>query len=95
MKRERVTYEDAYHHVMNRGYNGTDIFAKNRYKSQFLDYLEDSARRMKIRVFAYCVMNNHYHLVLENSRGTLRWLYRISMERKQEKNKNQVKDEDF
>ncbi|MCP5107311.1 MAG: hypothetical protein GY950_28245 [bacterium] len=71
MKRERVTYEGAYHHVMNRGYDGTDIFSKIRYKSQFLDYLEDSAKRMRIRVFAYCIMNNHYHLVLENSSGRL------------------------
>lgn len=71
MKRERVTYEGAYQHVMNRGYDGTDIFAGNRHKSQFLDYLEDSAKRMKIRIFAYCIMDNHYHLVLENSSSRL------------------------
>jgi len=71
MKRERVTYEGAYHHVMNRGYDGAEIFTGNRNKSQFLDYLEDSAKRMKIRIFAYCIMDNHYHLVLENSSGRL------------------------
>jgi hypothetical protein len=29
MRKERITYIGAYHHVMNRGYNGNDIFAGN------------------------------------------------------------------
>jgi REP element-mobilizing transposase RayT len=56
---------------MNRGYDGNDIFAGNKNKSHFLDYLEDSANKMHIRLFAYCIMNNHYHLVLENSSGRM------------------------
>jgi REP element-mobilizing transposase RayT len=56
---------------MNRGYDGNKIFSGNKYKSQFLDYLEESAQKMKIRLFAYCVMDNHYHLVLENASGRL------------------------
>jgi REP element-mobilizing transposase RayT len=71
MRRERITYIGAYHHVMNRGYDGNDIFAGNKHKSRFLDYLADSAKRMKIRIFAYCIMDNHYHLVLENSSGRM------------------------
>jgi hypothetical protein len=38
---------------MNRGYDGNDIFSINKHKSHFLDYFEDSAKRMKIRIFAY------------------------------------------
>jgi len=37
MRRERVTYREAseyYHHVMNRGYGGNDIFTGNKNKSQ-------------------------------------------------------------
>ena len=56
---------------MNRGYDGNDIFVGNQNKSQFLDYLEGASNRMKIRLFAYCVMDNHYHLVLENSSGMM------------------------
>ncbi len=56
---------------MNRGYAGNDIFAGNTHKSHFLDYLEESTKRMKIRIFAYCIMDNHYHLVLENSSGRM------------------------
>jgi len=71
MRRERITYPGAYHHVMNKGYDGNAIFAESRYKSQFLDYLADSKKRMKIRIFAYCIMDNHYHLVSENSNGRM------------------------
>jgi len=49
MRRERMTYIGAYHHVMNRGYDGNDIFAGNRHKSNFLDFLEASTKGMKIR----------------------------------------------
>jgi REP element-mobilizing transposase RayT len=71
MRRERITYTGAYHHVMNRGYGGNDIFAGNKNKNQFLNYLDDAAKKMKIRLFAYCIMDNHYHLVLENSSGRM------------------------
>jgi hypothetical protein len=54
---------------MNRGYDGNDIFVGNKSKAQFLDYLEGAFDQMKIRLFAYCVIDNHYHLVLENSSG--------------------------
>jgi len=71
MRRERITYTGAYHHIMNRGYDGNYIFFGNQNKSQFLDYLEGASKQMKIRLFAYCVMDNHYHLVLENSNGRM------------------------
>ncbi len=56
---------------MNRGYEGKTIFAGKKYKNQFLEYLEDSSQKMKIRLLAYCVMENHYHLVLENASGRM------------------------
>jgi REP element-mobilizing transposase RayT len=56
---------------MNRGYDSNDIFIGNKFKSQFLDFLEESVKKMKIRLFAYCIMDNHYHLVLENASDRL------------------------
>ncbi|MCP4220117.1 MAG: hypothetical protein GY765_36130, partial [bacterium] len=71
MRRARITYEGAVHHVMNRGYDGNDIFQGDKSKSIFLDYLADAAQKLKIKIFAYCVMDTHYHLVLENSSGRM------------------------
>ena len=56
---------------MNRGYDGNDIFFGNQNKSQFLDYLEGACHQLMIRLFSYCLMDNHYHLVLENSSGRM------------------------
>jgi REP element-mobilizing transposase RayT len=67
MKRVRITYPGAFHHVMNRGYGGNDIFAGNIKKTQFLNLLKRIVKKLKIRLFAYCIMDNHYHLVLENN----------------------------
>jgi len=55
MRRVRITYTGAYHHVMNRGYDGNPIFAGNVTKSHFLDYLESAVTEMKMRIFAYCI----------------------------------------
>ncbi|MFC2146085.1 transposase [Acidobacteriota bacterium] len=56
---------------MNRGYDGNPIFAGNVTKSHFLDYLESAVTKMKMRIFAYCIMDNHYHMVLENTSGKM------------------------
>jgi REP element-mobilizing transposase RayT len=56
---------------MNRGYDGNDIFFGHKNKSRFLDYHLDASKKMKIRIFAYCVMDNHYHMVLENTTGRM------------------------
>jgi REP element-mobilizing transposase RayT len=71
MRRARITYEGAFHHAMNRGINGEEIFISPENKNQFLDYLAEKSKKLKIRVFAYCILNNHYHLVLENSLGRM------------------------
>ncbi len=71
MRRVRITFPGAYHHVMNRGYDGNNIFTGNILKSKFFEFLEDSARKMKIRLLAYCIMDTHYHLILENSSGRM------------------------
>ncbi|WP_035652631.1 transposase [Flavobacterium sp. ASV13] len=58
-----VLQKDCYYHIYNRGINGTNIFENDANKLYFLNqlakYLED-----KISIFAYCLMNNHFHLVI-------------------------------
>lgn len=71
MRRARVTYQGAYHHGMNRGHEGKAIFAKTKEKETFLNLLKEISQTNRIRIFAYCLMNNHYHLALENSSGKM------------------------
>lgn len=71
MKRVRITYEGAFHHIMNRGINDEEIFSNHQTKNHFLKLLEEYSKKMKIRIISYCIMNNHYHLILENSSGRM------------------------
>ncbi len=71
MRRARITYPGAFHHVMNRGHDGEDIFAGNKNKHHFFEFLGDARKKMKIRLLAYCMMDNHYHLVLQNTSGKM------------------------
>ncbi len=71
MRIARVTYKGAYHHVMNRGIEGKNIFPDDKAKQYFLNILCDKSRNLKIRLLARCVMDSHYHLTLQNSSGRL------------------------
>ncbi len=71
MRKPRFTYKGAFHHVMSRGYEGHFIFGASSYKEYLLNLIIKERDRNKIRVFAYCIMDNHYHLVLQNSSGHL------------------------
>jgi hypothetical protein len=44
MKRVRITYPGAFHHAMNGGYYGNNIFAGNQNKARFLEFLEGTAK---------------------------------------------------
>ena len=71
MRIARVTYEGAYHHVMNRGIWNEDIFPDDSAKKYFLRVIKEKTKILKTKLFAYCIMDNHYHLILQNSSGRL------------------------
>jgi REP element-mobilizing transposase RayT len=71
MRRERLTYPGAFHHVMNRGINGEYIFPGDEDKEIFLEHLSKRATILGIRIIGYCLLSNHYHLLLENVSGRM------------------------
>ncbi len=68
---QRIEFEDAYYHVMNRGARRCDIFDDDIDRRSFLDILGEASQRFSLEVHAYCLMNNHYHLLLKTPRGNL------------------------
>ena len=44
-----------------------DIFSDDKAKDYFLSALEEKSKKLKMRILAYCIMDNHYHLILQNS----------------------------
>ena len=61
----RIEYPGAWYHVMNRGNNFQKIFLDDADKKQFLKLLGETCEMWKIRVHAYCLMDNHYHVLIE------------------------------
>ncbi|MEW6186019.1 MAG: transposase [Thermodesulfobacteriota bacterium] len=67
----RIEYPGAWYHVMNRGRRKEEVFhGKNDY-AQFIDILKESAQLWKLRIVAYCLMPNHYHLLLQTPEANL------------------------
>lgn len=52
------------YHVFNRGNARTRVFHKEQDYRAFLDLAEESCERLPLRVLAWCLMPNHFHLVL-------------------------------
>jgi len=60
----RIEYPGAYYHVMNRGQSRRNIFVEDKGRQSFLDLLADITRLWKVEIHAYCLMDNHYHLLV-------------------------------
>ncbi len=60
----RISFEGAWYHVMNRGAAKKNIFHSDIERHIFLDLLERIHCRYKIEIHSYCLMDNHYHLLV-------------------------------
>lgn len=67
----RVLYANAWYHVMNRGAGRQKIFRNNTHRSIFLDLLAECHQMFNLIISAYCLMDNHYHLLLSTPDGNL------------------------
>ena len=67
----RVEYPGAYYHVINRGNAGENIFIDERDREKFLEYLAKGIERFITRIHTYCLMSNHYHLLIETPQANL------------------------
>ena len=67
----RLEYSGAYYHVINRGNAGENIFIDKRDREKFLEYLSKAVERFTTRIHTYCLMSNHYHLLIETPQTNL------------------------
>jgi len=67
----RIEYENAFYHVMNRGRERQFIFHDKLYYLAFLDTLNEASQRFDCVIHAYCLMGNHYHLLIETPNANL------------------------
>src|SRR6266545_970065 len=67
----RIQYPGAVYHVMNRGERRESIFHDNDDRQRFIETLGEVCGKTGWQVHAYCLMPNHFHLVLETPRSNL------------------------
>lgn len=67
----RIEYSGAVYHVTSRGNARQDIVADDRDRTAFLLLLAHVIDRFGWRCHAYCLMDNHYHLLIETPQPNL------------------------
>lgn len=72
----RIEFPGAFYHVTARGNEQKEIFKSRADREQFLAYLESASERYGAVIHAYCLMDNHYHLLLETPAGNLAQIMR-------------------
>lgn len=67
----RIEYAGALYHVTARGNERQDIYKSRLDREKFLSYLQSATQRYSGVVHVYCLMTNHYHLLIETPKGNL------------------------
>ena len=67
----RIEYEGAWYHIMNRGGRYMSIFEDNKDYSMFLDLLQETIETFHIKIAAFCLMDNHYHLLIQTPEANI------------------------
>lgn len=67
----RIEFPGAWYHVMNRGRRSEAIFSDKEDYSGFLDLLIEISEIWNVNIAAYCLMSNHYHVLLQTPDGNI------------------------
>jgi len=83
MRGPRLSFPGAIHHVINRFVDRHPFFKKDDDYELFLRIYYEVAESYQIKTYAYCLMSNHFHIVLQTPSGEIskflqRFLTRVS-----------------
>jgi REP element-mobilizing transposase RayT len=67
----RIEFPGGYYHLTSRGDGREDIFLDDRDREVFLQVVAEAVGRFGWRLHAYCLMTNHYHLLVETPEANL------------------------
>ena len=67
----RVEYANAVYHVTARGNERKAIYRDDADRQRFLETIEETVERFGLAIHAFCLMPNHYHLLLQTPRANL------------------------
>ena len=67
-RQPRLDTPGALHHVIGRGIDGLKIFANRKDCKDFLDRLKDICEREALSIYAWVLMDNHFHLLVRTGK---------------------------
>ncbi|MGI9533526.1 MAG: helix-turn-helix domain-containing protein [Thermodesulfobacteriota bacterium] len=67
----RLAFEDACYHITSRGNRRDNIFLSDNDKEVFIEKLNETLNKYSIICYAYCLMDNHYHLFIKTPKGNI------------------------
>ena len=67
----RLESENTLYHITSRGNDRKNIYASEFDNEKFLEYVLKAKKRFKFRLYAYVLMTNHYHLLIETLQPNL------------------------
>jgi len=67
----RIEFAGGLYHITSRGNARQDIYTDNHDRAAFLEFMDKTRARFGWHVHAYCLMGNHYHLLIETATPTL------------------------
>jgi putative transposase len=71
MPRPERNFEiNGIYHILNRGNGRQRVFLKDRDYSAFLKLLGEMQGQYGVKLYAYCLMPNHFHLLVKSTHGT-------------------------
>ena len=70
-RKMRVEYAGAIYHVMSRGDRREAIYLDDVDRQDYLKTLAEACQKTGFQVHAYCLMRNHFHLVIETPNANL------------------------
>lgn len=69
VRQNRRRAESGFYHVVLKGSGSQILFEDNDDRRAFLSYLEEMLARYDSQLIAWCLMDNHVHLVVSDARG--------------------------
>jgi putative transposase len=67
----RIEFAGALYHITSRGNRKEDIYLSDENREKFLSVLRDTCDKYHWLCHSYCLMSNHYHLLIETPLGNL------------------------
>ena len=67
---QKISYKGGYFHIYNRGNRNQDVFSEEGDYLNYLKKLREYKKKYNISIICYCLMPNHFHLLLRQDSDT-------------------------